>query len=59
MQPYTLEELKQLYIIVKHFIDTNDITCPEVIYQEDRVSENSLDLIRELCNIVGYKVIEE
>lgn len=59
MEPYNLEELKQLYITVKHFIDTNDITSPEVIYQEDKVFENSSDLIEELCNIVGYKVIEE
>lgn len=59
MEPYTLEKLKQLYITVKHFIDTNDITCSEVIYQEDCVSENSFKLIEELCNIAGYKVIEE
>lgn len=59
MEPYTLEELKQLYITIKHFINTNDITCSEVIYQEDYVLESSLDLIKELCDIVGYKFIEE
>ena len=59
MNPYTLEELKQLYITVKHFIDTNNITCSKVIYQEDYVLENSLALIKSLCDIVGYKVIEK
>ena len=42
--------------IVKRFIEEQRITCPEVIYQTDRVAEKSLEFIQELCEQVGYAV---
>lgn len=45
--------------IVKQFIDKNNISCAETIYQCDWVLENSQELIEKLCNIVGYKKYED
>lgn len=50
------EQLKQ---IVEKFIINNSITCPETIYQTDRVIINSYEFIEELCNVVGYLQIED
>ncbi len=39
--------------IVEDFIKKQKIGCAEDVYQSDWVSENSLDLIAELCEAVG------
>ena len=44
---------------VTNFIDANRISCGEAVYQTDWVSENSLELIEELCDIVGYYEYED
>ena len=36
------------------FIEANDITCAETIYQTDRVIVNACQFIEGICNIVGY-----
>lgn len=43
--------------IVQDFIDKQDITRPETIYQTDRVIENAYEFIERLCNVVGYKEV--
>jgi hypothetical protein len=35
-------------------INDQRISCPETIYQTDRVVENAADFIWGVCNIVGY-----
>lgn len=45
--------------IVQDFIQKYDITCPETIYQTDRVIENATTLIEELCDVVGYNPIDD
>jgi hypothetical protein len=40
--------------IVQKFIRKHQIGCSETIYQCDRVSENALDFIFDLCEAVGY-----
>ncbi len=48
------EEMKVLWQKASEFIQKNNIGCAETIYQVDRINENSYDLIREICEIVGY-----
>lgn len=40
--------------LVRKFIQDNKISCGETIYQSDRVGENSLEFIEQLCEVVGY-----
>lgn len=55
----TDEQKEALWEAVTRFIDENQISCGEAIYQMDHVSENSLELIEELCDIVGYHEYED
>jgi len=43
-----------LRAIVKKFIEDNNINCAEAVWQTDCVSENSLEFIESLCDVVGY-----
>lgn len=45
--------------MVREFIDTQDISCAETIYQSDRVIENAYEFIEKLCDLVGYKKYED
>jgi len=45
---------EQTLSICEKFIEENKITCVEVIYQYDLVSENSLEFIQKLCDLIGY-----
>lgn len=40
--------------LCRDFISDNHISCPETVYQTDRVSNNSLEFIEEICNLVGF-----
>lgn len=51
-----LDKLAQLCV---EFIDNNNITCSEAIYQTDRVIENAYEFIDRICQIVGFKEIDE
>ena len=48
-----------LWFLCKQFIEDQEITCGECVYQSDRVIENAYQLIEEICNIVGYYKDEE
>jgi len=50
------EELLQ---VCMNFIQKYEITCPEVIYQSDRVITNSQELIEKICNVIGYYELDE
>ena len=41
------------------FIDDNNITCAETIYQQDRIITNAYELIEHICDLIGYKQSEE
>jgi hypothetical protein len=47
------EEFKQIEKL-KALIKKHDINCGEAIYQRDSISENALDILGEICDIVGY-----
>lgn len=55
----TQEELMGLWLTCSKFIDKESILCAETIYQRDGVSESSIELLEDICDIVGYKEIEE
>jgi hypothetical protein len=53
-----LDDMHYLYEEVEKFIAENQITCPETIYQSDRVNVEALEFIERLCEIVGYCELE-
>lgn len=48
-----------LWELCKNFIEDNEISCSETIYQTDRVVEKSLEFIESICDIVGYRQFTE
>jgi hypothetical protein len=54
-----LQKCDKLYQLVEKFIEDQRIICEESIYQTDRVIENAYEFIADLCNVVGYKDIED
>lgn len=49
-----IQEGAQLRKLVRHFVQKQEITGPECVYQSDRVIENAYELIEKLCKVVGY-----
>ena len=50
----TEDQMNELYRICSNFITKQRITCPETIYQSDRVIENAYEFIKQICDVVGY-----
>jgi len=44
----------ELYDLCKEFIRENEITSEESIYQSDRIQANALELISQICELIGY-----
>lgn len=44
---------------IRAFIEKHNLTCPESIFQRDRPQEDAASLVAELCEIVGYKKVED
>jgi len=51
--------LAKLKAIVQNFVEKQDISSVETIYQTDRVIVNAYELIENLVEIVGYKESNE
>lgn len=49
----------ELYDLCLKFIRDNEITCQGTVFQTDKVSENALVFIDQICFIVGYHEEEE
>jgi hypothetical protein len=49
-----ISQKQQLLNLCKQFIEANRIECPETIYQCDWASENALEFIENICDIIGY-----
>lgn len=54
MAPRPSDERKHLWAACEAFIAEQQITCPETIYQADRVILNAYEFIERVCEIVGY-----
>lgn len=59
MEDGMTEKESQVIELVKKFVEKYKITSPETIYQADRVWEHAPDLVKDLCDIVGYQQIHE
>ena len=44
----------ELFDLCKEFIKENEITCSESIYQSDKIEANALDLVEQICELIGY-----
>lgn len=50
---------EKLWKLCKKFVDENDIVDDEFdMYKTNLISENAIELIEEICKIVGYKHVE-
>ena len=49
-----LKKFRELNEICREFIEKQEISCPETIYQTDRVILNAYEFIENVCNQVGY-----
>lgn len=49
---------KELWSICERFIQEHKITCPETVWQTDRVIEDAYEFIEEICDVVGYHEYE-
>ena len=49
-----LVKLSRLWNLCSNFIQNNQIRCTETVYQCDHVSENALDFIEKVAEMVGY-----
>lgn len=45
---------QKLKHICRKYVEEQKISCPECVYQSDRVILNAHELIEELCDVVGY-----
>lgn len=59
MTPQTKEEraekAEKALALVEGFVRKQKISCPETIYQSDRVIVNAYEFIQELCDVAGYQ----
>lgn len=49
------DKKQRLWDLCEDFINEQEISAPETIYQSDRVIQNAYDLIEKICDIVGYQ----
>lgn len=54
-----LRDLAKIKAIIQNFIEAQEISCAETIYQTDRVIINAYEFIESLVEIVGYKEYED
>ena len=45
----------ELMNLCRRFIDENEISCAEAVHQMECVSNNSLEFIEDICELIGYK----
>ncbi len=43
-----------LWALCQQFIEENEVSCSETIYQSDHVISNAYDFIKNMCDVVGY-----
>ena len=55
----SVKEMAALWAVCSKFIEEQNISCEETIYQTDWVIENAYNLIGDICNVVGYNEDDE
>lgn len=51
---YNNKKSSEAYQEIKNFINKHKIECDKMIYDTDKIAEDSLNFIERLCDIVGY-----
>ena len=55
----SVAEMAALWNVCLKFIEEQNISCEETIWQCDWVIENAYNLIGDICNVVGYNEDDE
>lgn len=50
----TQEQLKKLWDICNGYVQEQQISCAESVYQSDGVIINAYEFIEKICDVVGY-----
>lgn len=56
---YKQVAMEELWELCKEFIEEQEISCSEAVFQTDHVIENAYDFITKICEIVGYHKYED
>lgn len=54
MSEPTNEQLQALWNICKDYVEEQQISCSECVYQSDRVILGAYEFIEDICDTVGY-----
>ena len=49
----------ELFDLCKDFIRESEISCPETIYDRDSLQLQCLELLEQICDLIGYHEDEE
>jgi hypothetical protein len=49
----------ELFDLCKDFIKENEISCAETIYDRDSLQLQCLELLEQICDLIGYHEDED
>lgn len=49
----------ELFDLCKEFVNENEISCSEDLYQRDSLQLQALELLEQICDLIGYYEDEE
>lgn len=49
----------EIFDLCKDFIKDNEITCVEDIYRSATIEANALELLEQICELIGYHDYDE
>jgi len=49
----------ELFDLCKEFVTENEISCSEDLYDRDSLQLQALELLEQICDLIGYYEIEE
>ena len=55
----SVKDMAALWKLCAKFVEDNNITCAETVYQSDRVIRNAYMFMKEVCEIVGFVDYED
>jgi len=50
----SVKDMAALWKLCAKFVEDNNITCAETVYQSDRVIRNAYMFMHEVCEMVGF-----
>jgi hypothetical protein len=55
----SVKDMAALWKLCAKFVEDNNITCAETVYQSDRVIHNAYMFMHEVCKNVGFVDYED